>query len=62
MLKFNEKEELMIRGGNVDVLLTKLKDLDATLITYLKNNMNTGDMRYYQGASAVTDSIKKILM
>jgi hypothetical protein len=61
VIKFNEKDGLMIKGGNVDVLLTKLKELDATLITYLKNNKDTGDMRYYQGAASVADSIRNIL-
>ena len=62
MIKFKEGEALQIKGGNVHVLLQKLKDADDTIIKGLKNMKDQGDMRYHQGASSVIDSLIKILM
>lgn len=61
MIHFKKDEGPTIKGGGVDVLLKKLYELDATLTRNLKNNKDNGELRYFQGASAVTDSLIKIL-
>lgn len=61
MIKFKKDEGDIIKGGGVDLLLKKLEELNDTLVISLKNNKDHSDMRYFQGASSVTDSLLKIL-
>lgn len=59
MLKINAKEASEIRGGNLTLLLDKLKDLDATLTKNLKYYKE--DLQKLQGAAQVVDDLLKIL-
>lgn len=59
MLKCTEKEALYIKGGDLTLLLQKLKDLDATLTKNLKYHKD--DLQKLQGAAQVVDALLKIL-
>ena len=59
MIKFTKVEEDRIRGGDLDLLRTKLEKLDAELVNSLRYYKE--DVRSIQGASQVTAALLKIL-
>lgn len=59
MLKISKEEGNLIKNGNVELLRKCLETLDASIIKSLKNNKD--DMRFYQGASSVVDSLIRTL-